>query len=68
MELIANGNGTSLRIHALTDDPETPVTLTPKESEEARALEQGITALAGTFIGGEGPTGFSLTLTVPSGA
>lgn len=68
LELIARGECTSLRIHALTDDPETPFTLTPKEGEEARVLQQGATALAGTFIGGDGPTGFSLTLTVPSDA
>jgi CHASE3 domain sensor protein len=55
-----------LRIEALTDDPKVPVTLTPKESEEANALRQGIAAVAGTFIVDEGPTGFSLALTVPA--
>jgi hypothetical protein len=55
-----------LRIEALTDDPKLPVTLTPKESEEANALRQGIAAVGGTFIVDEGPTGFSLALTVPA--
>ena len=55
-----------LRIEALTDDPKMPVTLTPKESEEANALRQGLAAVAGTFIVDEGPTGFSLALTVPA--
>ncbi len=55
-----------LRIEALTDDPKLPVTLTPKENEEANALRQGIVAMAGTFVVDEGPTGFSLALTVPA--
>jgi len=55
-----------LKIEALTDDPKLPVTLTPKETEEANALRQGIVAMAGTFIVDEGPAGFSLALTVPA--
>ena len=65
LELTASDARAFVRIHALTDNPKLPVTLTPKESEEADALRQGVTALAGTFVVGEGPTGFSLTLTVP---
>jgi len=55
-----------LRIEGLTDDPKLPVTLTPKENEEANALRQGIVAMAGTFVVDEGPTGFSLALNVPA--
>jgi len=55
-----------LWIDALTDDPKLPIALTPKESEEANALRQGIVAMAGTFAVDEGPTGFSLALTVPT--
>lgn len=57
-----------LRIHALTDNPKLPVTFTPKESEEAGALRQGVTVFGGTFVVGEGPTGFSLTLAIPADA
>jgi CHASE3 domain sensor protein len=67
LELVASGDHISLRIHALTDSPELPVTLTPRESEDAKALRQGLVALAGTFIVGEGPAGFFVTLGVPTG-
>ena len=66
LELTASAARVLLRIHALTDNPKLPVTLTPKESEEANALRQGVTNLGGTFVVGEGPTGFSLMLTVPA--
>ncbi len=65
-ELMASEDRVFLRIHALTDNPRLPVTLTPKENEEANALRQGVVALAGTFVVGEGPTGFSLSLTLPA--
>ena len=68
LELAASGDRVFVRIHALTDNPKLPVTLTPKESEEANVLRQGVAAVAGTFIVGEGPTGFSLTLTLPADA
>ena len=65
LQFTADGDNASLRIHALTDNPELPIALTPKESEEANALQQDVTALRGTFIVGDGPTGMSLTLTIP---
>ncbi len=65
LQFTASGDDAFLRIHALTDNPRRPVTLTPKESEEANALQQGIAALSGTFVVGEGPTGFSLTVNLP---
>jgi CHASE3 domain sensor protein len=66
LHLTSDGDRVFLRIHALTDSPKLPVALTPEESQEADALQRGATALAGSFIVGEGPTGFSLTLTVPA--
>jgi CHASE3 domain sensor protein len=66
LEVTANDGRVLLRVHALTDNPKLPVALTPKESQEANALRQGVTALGGTFMVGEGPTGFSLTLTLPA--
>lgn len=65
LELAANGGRVYLRIYALTDNPELPFVPTPKESEEANALRQGVTAVAGTFVTREDPTGFSLILSVP---
>ena len=65
LEFTTSENRIFLRIRALTDNPELPMTLSPKESEEAGALRQGVAALSGTFVVGEGPTGFSLVVTVP---
>ena len=65
LELAASGGRIFLRIYALTDIPEPPFVPTPKESEEANALRQGVTAVAGTFTAREDPTGFSLMLAVP---
>jgi signal transduction histidine kinase len=66
LDLAASEARVLLRIHALTDNPRLPATLTPKESEEADALRQGVTVFGGTFVVGEGPTGFSLTLAIPA--
>ena len=40
LSLTNAGDGVSLRVLALTDDPKSPVTLTPRETEEANALRQ----------------------------
>jgi hypothetical protein len=66
LELSTSQDRVFLRVHALVDDPRLPLALTRKESEEAEALRQGATAIGGSFIVGEGPTGFSLMLTVPA--
>jgi hypothetical protein len=68
LELTSAADRIYLRIHALTDEPELAVALTPKEREEADVLRQSATALGGAFVVGEGPTGFSLTLTLPADA
>ncbi len=62
------GDSASLRVLALTDDPKSPVTLTPRETEEANALRQGAVALGGTFVLDDGPTGLSLVVTIPADA
>jgi CHASE3 domain sensor protein len=64
LSLTGVGDRVRLRILALTDNPEFHVTLTPRETEEANALRQGVTAIGGTFILDESPTGFSLAVTV----
>ena len=66
MELTADNNRIFLHIHALIDNPKLSVRLTPKEAEDADALRQGVGARAGTFVVGEGPTGFSVTLSLPA--
>ena len=55
----------ALHVQALTDNPRSTVTLSPKEAEEANALRQGTLALSGALVVDEGPTGFSLTLAIP---
>jgi CHASE3 domain sensor protein len=67
LSFTGGGDGASLRILALTDTSGAPVPLTPREAEEANALRQGVAAVAGAFAADEGPTGFSLTLTMPAG-
>jgi CHASE3 domain sensor protein len=67
LSFTTTGEGTSLRILGLTDNSSAPIALTPRESEEANALRQGVAAAAGAFAADEGPTGFSLTLDLPSG-
>ena len=66
LSFTAGDDRLSLRIVGLTDNPKSPVTLTPRESEEANALRRGVLAIAGAFSADEGPTGFSLTLTLPA--
>ena len=68
LSLTNAGDGVSLRVLALTDDPKSPVTLTPRETEEANALRQGIAAVGGSFTLDDGPTGLSLVVTIPSHA
>jgi len=67
LSFTTSGDGPSLRLLALTDNSSAPVALTPRESEEANALNKGVAAAAGAFAADEGPTGFSLTLTIPPG-
>jgi CHASE3 domain sensor protein len=67
LSLTNSGGGVSLRIVALTDDPKSPVTLTPRETEEANALRQGAAAVGGSFALDDGPTGLSLVVTIPVG-
>ena len=67
LSLTNAGNGVSLRVLALTDDPKSPVTLTPRETEEANALRQGAAAVGGSFALDDGPTGLSLVVTIPVG-
>ena len=66
LSFTTSGDSLSLRVLGLTDNSGAPVALTPRESEEANALRQGVAAVAGAFAADEGPTGFSLTLTIPS--
>ena len=59
LSLTNAGNGVSLLSLALTDDPKSPVTLTPRETEEANALRQGAVARRGPpYVLDDGPTGF----------
>lgn len=67
LSLTNAGNDVSLRVLALTDDPKSPVTLTPRETEEANALRQGAAAVGGSFTLDDGPTGLSLVVTIPGG-
>ncbi len=67
LSLTNAGNDVSLRVLALTDDPKSPVTLTPRETEEANALRQGAAAVGGSFALDDGPTGLSLVVTIPVG-
>ena len=67
LSFTTSGDRLSLRVLGLTDSSGAPVALTPRESEEANALRQGIAAVGGTFVADESPAGFSLTLAIPSG-
>ena len=55
-----------LRVVALTDNPDVPLRLAPKETDEANVLQQAATYLGGTFIVSRGPTGFAMVLTLPA--
>jgi len=65
LQLSASGHDVVLRIHALVDNSNLPIVLAPRESEQANVLQQGVLARGGSFIVAMGPTGFSLTLTLP---
>jgi hypothetical protein len=65
LSLNAGEGRIALHVQALTDNPRSTVTLSPKEAEEANALRQGTLALSGALVVDEGPTGFSLTLAIP---
>jgi CHASE3 domain sensor protein len=66
LHFASSGDEVVLRIQALTDDPNLPVNLTPREKEEAHVLQQSVASVGGTFVVSERPTGLSLMLTVPS--
>jgi len=66
LRLGTSSEGVSLRISALADSPQYPLRLTPKENEQAHALQQAVAAAGGSFLVHEGPTGFMLTLSLPS--
>jgi CHASE3 domain sensor protein len=66
LRLGTSSEGVSLRISALADSPQHPLRLTPKENEQAHALQQAVAAAGGRFLVHEGPTGFMLTLGLPS--
>jgi len=66
LRLGTSSEGVSLRISALADSPQHPLRLTPKENEQAHALQQAVAAAGGSFLVHEGPTGFMLTLSLPS--
>jgi hypothetical protein len=66
LHLGTSGEGVSLRISALADSPQVPLRLTPKENEQAHVLQKAVAAAGGSFLVHEGPTGFMLTLTLPS--
>ncbi len=68
LSLTNAGDGVALRVLALTDDPRSPVTLSPRETEEASVLRRGAVALGGTFVLDDGPTGLSLVVTIPADA
>jgi signal transduction histidine kinase len=55
-----------LRVVALTDNPDVPLRLAPKETDEANVLQQTATFLGGTFVVSRGPTGFAMVLTLPA--
>jgi hypothetical protein len=55
-----------LRVVALTDNPDVPLRLAPKETDEANVLQQAATFLGGTFVVSRGPTGFAMVLTLPA--
>jgi CHASE3 domain sensor protein len=55
----------SLRILALLDRPDAPLSLSPREREDADFLRRAAAAVGGRFVVNFGPTGFALVLTVP---
>ncbi len=61
-----DGDSASLRIVALPDNPDFPLRLSPKETDEANVLQQAAALHGGSFSVSRGPTGFALVLTVPN--
>ncbi len=51
-----------LRVSALADQPDVPITLTPRETEEAAVLQQAIASLSGTLVVQESSIGFALSV------
>ncbi len=65
LHVTAEGAAASLRIMALPDNPDPPLLLSPKERDEAAVLKQAVTALGGSFVISQSPTGFALVLVLP---
>ncbi len=65
LHFIGDGENASLRIVALPDNPDLPLRLSPKETDEANVLQQAAALLGGSFSVSRGPTGFALVLAVP---
>ena len=63
--LLADDDGIVLRISALADNPDRPVRLSPREAEQASALQRAVEARGGTFVVTDSPTGFVLALHLP---
>lgn len=59
------GENAELRIMALPDQPDSPLRLSPKETDEANVLQQAATLQGGSFAVSRGPTGFALLMTLP---
>jgi CHASE3 domain sensor protein len=51
-----------LRVSALADQPDVPITLTPREAEEAGVLQRAIASLSGTLVVQESSTGLALSV------
>ncbi len=65
LQFRSNGHDASLRILALPDQPDLPLRLSPKESDEASVLQQAATLVGGSFVVTRGPTGFAVLLMMP---
>jgi hypothetical protein len=63
--VLADDDGIVLRIAALADHPDRPVRLSPREAEQANALQRAVEARCGTFVVTDSPTGFVLALHLP---
>jgi len=60
-----DADNASLRIVALPDNPDFPLRLSPKETDEANVLQQSAALQGGSFSVSRGPTGFALLLIIP---
>jgi CHASE3 domain sensor protein len=65
LSLSASEHDGSLRILTLLDHPDAPLSLSPREREDADFLRRAAAAVGGRFVVNFGPTGFALVLTVP---